>query len=153
MSAPRPDVTPPQPWTFPVPVEHVRRRVLDRQEGHVDLPRADRLGVEVEGLESFEQHPLRHPGVAALGGGRRRLGRVVDVDGVEEEVVVRGAADLDAAQAAQVRVGDRMHGHGVGRSKKEAEQQAAESAYRTLSHEYGDPTVTTAATATNGRGA
>jgi ribonuclease-3 len=25
-----------------------------------------------------------------------------------------------------------MHGHGVGRSKKEAEQQAAESAYRTL---------------------
>ena len=33
---------------------------------------------------------------------------------------------------AQVRVGDRLHGHGVGRSKKEAEQQAAESAYGTL---------------------
>jgi len=31
-----------------------------------------------------------------------------------------------------VRVADRLHGHGVGRSKKEAEQQAAESAYRTL---------------------
>jgi ribonuclease-3 len=31
-----------------------------------------------------------------------------------------------------------MHGHGIGRSKKEAEQQAAESAYRTLSEEYGD---------------
>lgn len=33
---------------------------------------------------------------------------------------------------AQVRVADRLHGHGVGRSKKEAEQQAAESAYGTL---------------------
>jgi ribonuclease-3 len=43
-----------------------------------------------------------------------------------------------------------MHGHGVGRSKKEAEQQAAESAYRTLSREYGDPTATASA---NGRGA
>ena len=32
----------------------------------------------------------------------------------------------------QVRVADRLHGHGVGRSKKEAEQQAAEAAYRTL---------------------
>ena len=33
---------------------------------------------------------------------------------------------------AQVRVADRLHGHGIGRSKKEAEQQAAESAYQTL---------------------
>lgn len=33
---------------------------------------------------------------------------------------------------AQVRVADRLHGHGIGRSKKEAEQQAAESAYATL---------------------
>ena len=33
---------------------------------------------------------------------------------------------------AQVRVADRLHGHGVGRSKKEAEQQAAEAAYATL---------------------
>ena len=33
---------------------------------------------------------------------------------------------------AQVRVAGRRHGHGVGRSKKEAEQQAAEAAYRTL---------------------
>lgn len=36
---------------------------------------------------------------------------------------------------AQVRVADRLHGHGVGRSKKEAEQQAAESAYSTLVEE------------------
>ena len=36
---------------------------------------------------------------------------------------------------ARVRVADRLHGRGVGRSKKEAEQQAAETAYRTLSAE------------------
>ena len=30
---------------------------------------------------------------------------------------------------AQVRVGDRLYGHGIGRSKKEAEQLAAETAY------------------------
>jgi len=36
---------------------------------------------------------------------------------------------------AQVRVANRLHGHGVGRSKKEAEQQAAESAYGTLVEE------------------
>ena len=40
---------------------------------------------------------------------------------------------------ARVRVADRLHGHGVGRSKKEAEQQAAESAYRTLSEELPAP--------------
>ncbi len=40
---------------------------------------------------------------------------------------------------AQVRVADRLHGHGVGRSKKEAEQQAAESAYQTLLAELPEP--------------
>ena len=40
---------------------------------------------------------------------------------------------------AKVRVADRLHGHGVGRSKKEAEQQAAESAYSTLVEELPDP--------------
>ena len=30
---------------------------------------------------------------------------------------------------AQVRVGDQLYGHGIGRSKKEAEQLAAETAY------------------------
>ncbi|MFL6024996.1 MAG: ribonuclease III [Marmoricola sp.] len=39
---------------------------------------------------------------------------------------------------AKVRVADRLHGHGVGRSKKEAEQQAAESAYSTLVAELPD---------------
>jgi ribonuclease-3 len=33
---------------------------------------------------------------------------------------------------AQVRVGDQLYGHGEGRSKKEAEQQAAETAYREI---------------------
>jgi ribonuclease III len=42
-----------------------------------------------------------------------------------------------------VRVGDRLHGHGVGRSKKEAEQQAAESAYQTLSTECASVVVAT----------
>ena len=45
---------------------------------------------------------------------------------------------------ARVRVADRLHGHGVGRSKKEAEQQAAESAYRTLSEELPDAACRTA---------
>ena len=39
------------------------------------------------------------------------------------------------------RVAERLHGHGVGRSKKEAEQQAAESAYRTLADELPAPAV------------
>jgi ribonuclease-3 len=34
---------------------------------------------------------------------------------------------------AQVRVGDGLYGNGVGRSKKEAEQEAAEKAYSELS--------------------
>ncbi len=71
--------------------------------------------------------------------------------GVPEYLIEDEGPDHEKTFTAQVRVGDRMHGHGVGRSKKEAEQQAAESAYRTLAHEYGDPTVTAAAT--NGRGA
>ena len=71
--------------------------------------------------------------------------------GVPEYLIEDEGPDHEKTFTAQVRVGDRLHGHGVGRSKKEAEQQAAEAAYRTLAHEYGDPTVTAAAT--NGRGA
>jgi ribonuclease-3 len=58
--------------------------------------------------------------------------------GVPEYVIEDEGPDHEKTFTAQVRVGERMHGHGVGRSKKEAEQQAAESAYRTLSGEYGD---------------
>src|SRR3954471_5474508 len=63
--------------------------------------------------------------------------------GVPEYLIEDEGPDHEKTFTARVRVGDRTHGHGVGRSKKEAEQQAAESAYLTLSHEYGDPTATT----------
>jgi ribonuclease-3 len=55
--------------------------------------------------------------------------------GVPEYVIKDEGPDHMKTFTAQVRVAERLHGHGVGRSKKEAEQQAAESAYRTLSAE------------------
>ena len=55
--------------------------------------------------------------------------------GVPEYVITDAGPDHMKTFTAQVRVGDRLHGDGHGRSKKEAEQQAAESAYRTLSSE------------------
>ena len=56
--------------------------------------------------------------------------------GVHEYVIEDEGPDHLKTFTAQVRVRDRLHGHGVGRSKKEAEQQAAESAYRTLAAEF-----------------
>jgi ribonuclease-3 len=55
--------------------------------------------------------------------------------GVPQYVIEDDGPDHMKTFTAQVRVADRLHGHGVGRSKKEAEQQAAESAYRTLADE------------------
>lgn len=55
--------------------------------------------------------------------------------GVPEYVIEEAGPDHMKTFTARVRVAQRLHGHGVGRSKKEAEQQAAESAYRTLSAE------------------
>jgi len=55
--------------------------------------------------------------------------------GVPQYVIEDAGPDHMKTFTAQVRVADRLHGHGVGRSKKEAEQQAAESAYRTLADE------------------
>ncbi|HEX7717525.1 MAG TPA: ribonuclease III [Marmoricola sp.] len=52
--------------------------------------------------------------------------------GVPQYVIEDAGPDHMKTFTAQVRVAERLHGHGVGRSKKEAEQQAAESAYRTL---------------------
>ena len=48
---------------------------------------------------------------------------------------------------AQVRVGDALYGNGVGRSKKEAEQAAAETAYGEIAAELGveDPATSAAA--------
>jgi ribonuclease-3 len=59
--------------------------------------------------------------------------------GVPQYVIEDDGPDHMKTFTAQVRVADRMHGHGVGRSKKEAEQQAAESAYRTLVDELDAP--------------
>ena len=39
---------------------------------------------------------------------------------------------------AQVRVGDRLFGHGQGRTKKQAEQQAAQTAFDEVREAFGD---------------
>ncbi len=52
--------------------------------------------------------------------------------GVPEYVIQDEGPDHEKTFTAQVRVGGELYGHGVGRSKKEAEQQAAESAYTAL---------------------
>jgi ribonuclease III len=49
--------------------------------------------------------------------------------GVPEYVIEDEGPDHEKTFTAQVRVGNRLYGHGTGRSKKEAEQQAAEAAY------------------------
>jgi ribonuclease-3 len=56
--------------------------------------------------------------------------------GVPEYVINDDGPDHQKTFTAQVRVSKRLHGNGVGRSKKEAEQQAAESAYVTLTEEF-----------------
>jgi ribonuclease-3 len=53
--------------------------------------------------------------------------------GVPEYLIEDEGPDHAKTFTARVRVGEERYGHGVGRSKKEAEQQAAESAYRALS--------------------
>ena len=53
--------------------------------------------------------------------------------GVPEYVIQDEGPDHVKTFTAQVRVGDGLYGHGIGRSKKEAEQQAAETAYGELS--------------------
>jgi ribonuclease III len=59
--------------------------------------------------------------------------------GVPQYVIEDAGPDHLKTFTAQVRVADRLHGHGVGRSKKEAEQQAAEAAYGTLVDELPAP--------------
>lgn len=57
--------------------------------------------------------------------------------GVPEYLVGASGPDHAKTFTAQVRVGDQTYGHGVGRSKKEAEQQAAETAWREIRTAYG----------------
>ena len=52
--------------------------------------------------------------------------------GVPEYVVGEGGPDHAKSFTAAAMVGGELHGEGAGRSKKEAEQQAAEAAWRSL---------------------
>jgi ribonuclease-3 len=58
--------------------------------------------------------------------------------GVPEYVISETGPDHEKTFTAQVRVGVNLYGHGTGRSKKEAEQQAAETAYLAIAATYGD---------------
>jgi len=58
--------------------------------------------------------------------------------GVPEYVIEDAGPDHEKTFTAQVQVGDTLYGHGTGRSKKEAEQQAAETAYRAIADEHGE---------------
>ena len=57
--------------------------------------------------------------------------------GVPEYVIEDEGPDHMKTFTAQVRVGDELYGNGVGRSKKEAEQAAAETAYGEIAAELG----------------
>lgn len=56
--------------------------------------------------------------------------------GVPEYLISDSGPDHEKTFVARVRVGEGVYGHGTGRSKKEAEQQAAETAWRTLRVEH-----------------
>jgi ribonuclease III len=57
--------------------------------------------------------------------------------GVPEYVLDDEGPDHEKTFTARVRVGDALYGHGTGRSKKEAEQQAAETAYQAIVEAHG----------------
>ena len=63
--------------------------------------------------------------------------------GVPEYLIADEGPDHMKTFTAQVRVGEQRYGNGVGRSKKEAEQAAAETAYGELAASLGvsDPVV------------
>jgi ribonuclease-3 len=69
--------------------------------------------------------------------------------GVPEYVIEDEGPDHMKTFTAQVRVGERLYGNGVGRSKKEAEQGAAETAYGEIapSVDVTDPAADAAAEA------
>ncbi len=61
--------------------------------------------------------------------------------GVPEYVIQDAGPDHEKTFTAQVKVGGQLYGHGTGRSKKEAEQQAAETAYTAIVASHGEPLV------------
>jgi ribonuclease III len=58
--------------------------------------------------------------------------------GVPEYLIEESGPDHQKTFTARVRVGPEIYGSGSGRSKKEAEQQAAETAYQTIRAARGD---------------
>jgi ribonuclease-3 len=72
--------------------------------------------------------------------------------GVPEYVVEESGPDHQKSFRAVVRVGGRPLGSGEGRSKKEAEQHAAEAAWNAITVEAGGQPMTATATATAGNG-
>jgi ribonuclease-3 len=67
--------------------------------------------------------------------------------GVPEYVITDEGPDHMKTFTAKVRVGEELYGNGVGRSKKEAEQAAAETAYGEIAADLGvdDPAAKAAA--------
>jgi ribonuclease-3 len=59
--------------------------------------------------------------------------------GVPEYIIEDEGPDHEKVFTAQVKVGSQLYGHGTGRSKKEAEQQAAEAAYVAIAAARNDP--------------
>jgi ribonuclease-3 len=59
--------------------------------------------------------------------------------GVPEYVIQDAGPDHEKTFTAQVKVGGQLYGHGTGRSKKEAEQEAAETAYTAIVASHGEP--------------
>lgn len=72
--------------------------------------------------------------------------------GVPEYVIEDSGPDHMKTFTAQVKVADRLYGNGTGRSKKEAEQAAAETAYGEIAADLGvtDPGADAAAQAAGG---
>jgi ribonuclease-3 len=58
--------------------------------------------------------------------------------GVPEYLIEESGPDHMKTFVAQVRVGEKIYGHGTGKSKKEAEQQCAETAWRSIREEHPD---------------
>lgn len=58
--------------------------------------------------------------------------------GAPEYLVTGDGPDHARMFTAQVRVGDRLFGHGQGRTKKQAEQQAAQTAFDEVREAFGD---------------
>jgi ribonuclease-3 len=67
--------------------------------------------------------------------------------GVPEYLIEDDGPDHEKTFTARVRVGDDVYGHGTGRSKKEAEQQAAETAWQAIRAAHAE--AAEAATRTN----